>query len=183
MRVQASNVPKSLVNHQLYSEQSADESALREFLARVRLDEVTETSPLSTDLARLDAEGFGTRLAADLQMKFPEVMPAILDAVRVGREVAPIMPPGPFDGLREAACRLELKGNEKAIALAVCEGSGQITLADLVTMLDLGWTAPMFPQWNSARIRLNKKLQKHGWRLETRDGCAVATPLKKSARK
>jgi hypothetical protein len=67
--------------YELPGDPSRGESALREYLARVRLNEVAEPTPLSVELARLDADGFGTRLADALRQKFPAEMPAILDAV------------------------------------------------------------------------------------------------------
>jgi hypothetical protein len=59
-------------------ESTADESSLREYLSRVRREEVEETSLLSAELARLDGEGFGDRLAAELREMFPEEMKGIL---------------------------------------------------------------------------------------------------------
>lgn len=66
----------------LPDDMSPDESELRDFLQRVRHDLVAETSALSVELARLNAAGFGSRLAAELQQRFPEEMPSILEAAR-----------------------------------------------------------------------------------------------------
>jgi hypothetical protein len=65
-----------------------DERALREYLAFIRLEDVRETSPLSAELARLDAEGFGDRLAEVLQQKFPDEMQEILAAVQAATRIA-----------------------------------------------------------------------------------------------
>jgi hypothetical protein len=51
---------------------------LREYLCRVRLGAVEETTLLSTELARLDREGFGDRLAEALLQQFPEEMEGVL---------------------------------------------------------------------------------------------------------
>jgi hypothetical protein len=59
-----------------------DESALREYLVTLRLNGVRETSLLSAELARLDGEGFGTRLAEILRQQFPMETKAILAPVR-----------------------------------------------------------------------------------------------------
>jgi hypothetical protein len=64
-------------------EPTADESALREYLCRVRKNAVEETTKLSRELARLDGEGFGNRLAEMLLQEFPEEM----------AEVLPTLPP------------------------------------------------------------------------------------------
>lgn len=84
---------------ELPGDPSRAESALREYLARVRLNEVAEPTPLSVELARLDADGFGTHLADVLQEKFPDTMSVILKAVQAaagsGGRPEVTAPPGP----------------------------------------------------------------------------------------
>ncbi len=65
-----------------------DERALREYLTFIRLEDVRKTSPLSAELTRLDAEGFGDRLAEILQQKFPDEMQEILAAVQTATHTA-----------------------------------------------------------------------------------------------
>jgi hypothetical protein len=62
-------------------EPTSDESALREYLVQVRVGGIRETTRLSAELARLDSEGFGSRLAECLRQTFPEEMQEILAAV------------------------------------------------------------------------------------------------------
>ncbi|HEV3255440.1 MAG TPA: hypothetical protein VG013_01045 [Gemmataceae bacterium] len=58
-----------------------DESALREYLVLVHLEDVPGTSPLSSELVRLEGEGFGTLMAESLRQEFPEEMQEILATV------------------------------------------------------------------------------------------------------
>ena len=62
---------------------TADEGALRECLLRVRVGAVEGITPLSAELARLDAEGFGARLAAMLKERFPDDMSEIMAALPI----------------------------------------------------------------------------------------------------
>jgi hypothetical protein len=68
-------------------EPSQFESALREYLCRVRRGALEEPTPLSEELARLGREGVGDRLAKHLQ-RMPEEMRPILEAVRAAPEEA-----------------------------------------------------------------------------------------------
>jgi hypothetical protein len=65
----------------LPGEPTRDESALREYLVKFRLGGVEETSLLSAELARLDGEGFGNRLAESLWQEFPEEVQEIVGAL------------------------------------------------------------------------------------------------------
>jgi hypothetical protein len=87
---------------------------------------------------------------------------------------------GPFGGLRAAAEQLRLKGNEATIVTTLCANDGRVPVKDLA--VKMGWEPPYTP-WNPARVRLNRKLKKHGWRIETHDGQAVAKLIETSARK
>jgi hypothetical protein len=57
---------------------SADESALRDYLTRFHSGAFDRSHPLSSELVRLDAAGFGNRLADHLRQMFPAEMSAIL---------------------------------------------------------------------------------------------------------
>jgi hypothetical protein len=76
-------------------------------------------------------------------------------------------PDGLFAGLRVAADKLRLKGNEQTIVAELCKRNGRVPLADLSAQCE--WAAPYEDTWNAAHGRLNKKLKKHGWRLRTHD--------------
>jgi hypothetical protein len=65
-------------DYRLPDEATADESSLQEYLCRVRHGAVDETSPLSAEVARLDSEGFGDRLAGMLRREFPEAAQEVL---------------------------------------------------------------------------------------------------------
>jgi len=60
-----------------------EENALREYLCQVRVGAVAKIAPLSTELARLDREGFGARLATRLQERFPNEMQQIMAGLAV----------------------------------------------------------------------------------------------------
>ena len=87
---------------------------------------------------------------------------------------------GPFTGLADVLGKLRLAGNERDIVQTLCERSGRVPLCDLATLCE--WSTPFDGTWNAARMRLNKKLKKHGWRLFTHNREAVAEALKSSAR-
>jgi hypothetical protein len=89
-------------------------------------------------------------------------------------------PETPFTRLKAVAKDLLLKGNELVIVNALADKGGTVPVKDLA--VDLGW-GPPYSEWNPARYRLNKKLRKHLWRLETEGGQAVAKPIQPSARK
>ena len=93
---------------------------------------------------------------------------------------APSPPPDTLATLKVAAKTLRLKGNEAEIINRLCSSNGRVPLADLA--VECEWTDPE-TAWNPARVRLNKKLKKHGWALRTEDKHAVAVPLPTSARK
>lgn len=95
-------------------------------------------------------------------------------------EAAPPRPtPGRMDGLHRAAEALRLKGNEASIIRLLCDGGGRSSLASLMSVCEWSDT---YSCWNPARCRLNRKLSKHGWRLTTIGGEAVAEAFP-SARK
>jgi len=97
------------------------------------------------------------------------------------RGAVPTKAVGQFTDLQEKTATLRLKGNEAIIIDTICKQNGEISLADLGAVLL--WNAP-FTEWNSARSRLNKKLAKHGWKLETHDRTVKAhQTLKKRIRK
>jgi hypothetical protein len=75
------------------------------------------------------------------------------------------------NGLRDAAKALHLKGNQAAIVEMLCDAGGKVSLADLA--IKCGWSAPYTNTWNSTRCKLNRKLNKYGYRLETFDMNAV----------
>jgi hypothetical protein len=87
---------------------------------------------------------------------------------------------GPLGRLQAAAVQLRLKGNEAAVITALCERDGTVPIADLAVGFE--WDAP-YTAWNSTRVRLNRKLKGHGWRLETDDGAAVAKPIPRALEK
>lgn len=88
---------------------------------------------------------------------------------------------GEFTDLQEKTLTLRLKGNEAVIINTICKQNGEISLADLGTILR--WNAPFF-EWNSARSRLNKKLAAYGWKIGTHDRIVKAhRTVKKRIRK
>jgi hypothetical protein len=72
---------KFVCEHRLPDESTTDESILREYLLRVRVGAVEETSLVSAELARLNAEAFGNRLAERLEEDFPQEIREILAAL------------------------------------------------------------------------------------------------------
>ena len=80
----------------------------------------------------------------------------------------------PFEGLRALVDRLHLKGNGATIVSVLCENNGRVPLKDFGLRFE--WDST-FSQWNPARDRLNKKLQKHGWWIETHDRTAIAKQI------
>jgi hypothetical protein len=68
--------------YEMEDDLSNDEKALREHLVRSRINEVQKLTPLSRELARLDSEGFGSRLADELKRDFPSELSPILDRIR-----------------------------------------------------------------------------------------------------
>jgi hypothetical protein len=62
---------------------SRDELALRAHLENVRFDGVRETGLISAELARLDGEQFGRRLAEVLQSDFPEDTRDAVEAIAI----------------------------------------------------------------------------------------------------
>jgi hypothetical protein len=70
-----------------------DQDALREYLGQVRLGLVRKTSRLSAELARLDGEEFGGRLAESLRQQFADEMKEILAPFQTKPAAAPASPP------------------------------------------------------------------------------------------
>ncbi|MFO0803615.1 MAG: hypothetical protein U0791_10925 [Gemmataceae bacterium] len=88
---------------------------------------------------------------------------------------------GQFSALSEAANKIRLAGNERTIIEEICKRYGRVPLSSLATLLE--WNAPFDGTWNAARGRLNKKLKKFGWQLNTHNREAVAEEITSSARK
>jgi len=78
----------------------------------------------------------------------------------------------PFADLRRFA-RAQLKGQERTLIEALCDAGGELPLADVKAMFD--WQDPIESAWNSLRIRLNKKLEPHGWKVKTQGRAARLT--------
>jgi hypothetical protein len=74
--------PKEKLAWQYDVLRTSAEDDLREYLFRVHLEGVQEPSRLSAELARLDGEGFGDRLAEQLRQDFPDEMREIIASVR-----------------------------------------------------------------------------------------------------
>jgi len=83
-------------------------------------------------------------------------------------------PADPFADLRNYA-RTKLKGQERAVVEALCDAGGELPLADVKTLCD--WQDPIESAWNSLRMRLNHKLESHGWKLKTQGRTARLTKL------
>jgi hypothetical protein len=99
------------------------------------------------------------------------------DRLTIAAEKTPTAEPG-LTGL--AALRRftdsHMKGSERKIVLAVCDRPGaRIPLKDLAALVD--WEEPWADCWNSARRRINRKIEPIGWQLQTHDQAAklVAT--------
>ncbi|MBP3955039.1 hypothetical protein J8F10_07055 [Gemmata sp. G18] len=85
-----------------------------------------------------------------------------------------------WDGLRELARGLRLKGKQARIVNAICDGGGSVPIATLGTRFQ--WNNPV-DNWNSTRKRLNTKFRGRGWRFVTADNNAVVEPVPPSGRK
>lgn len=81
---------------------------------------------------------------------------------------------GPYAALR-AFARNRLKGQERAVIEALCDAGGELSLSDMKTLCD--WQDPIESAWNSLRIRVNKKLQSHGWKVRTQGRAAILKKL------
>jgi hypothetical protein len=103
--------------YELPGDPSGDESSLREYLVRLELGGIRETSILSAELARLDSEGFGCRLAEALREEFPEDTKTILATVRFNHPEQTATEPGP-SGAPLAATQSVRKHGQRAVAEA-----------------------------------------------------------------
>lgn len=113
-----------------------------------------------------DGQEFPLDIRSELEELRQRVIRLAEDRLSELRGVIPTIVIGQFADLQKKTETLRLKGNEAVIINMICKHNGQIRLANLGA--ELLWNAP-FTEWNSARFRLNKKLAKHGWKLETYD--------------
>lgn len=89
--------------------------------------------------------------------------------------------PNSLGDLLAAAKRARVKGDGLTIIERLCAGNGRVRLTDLAFALE--WPEPFDGVWNSARRRLNEKLERHGWKLCRSDSQAVAERTRRGARK
>jgi hypothetical protein len=78
----------------------------------------------------------------------------------------------------------ELKGKQRAVVEAVCDGGGEMPLADLAVRPDVEWGARDFDDsWNSLKKAVKAKLRKVGYQLERNGNAArlvrLTTPRQK----
>ena len=76
----------------------------------------------------------------------------------------------------------ELKGDERRLLEALFDKNGSLPFVDMMVLFN--WQEPCDPAWGSLRYRLNKKLKRHRFKLETHDRRArlIHIPLDGSAR-
>lgn len=83
------------------------------------------------------------------------------------------LPPDPFADLRQFA-REELRGQQRAVVLALCDAKGELLIADLALKEDVGWEDPI-DGFKGVQRNLNPKLKKRKpsrWRLERHNNAA-----------
>jgi len=79
-----------------------------------------------------------------------------------------------WESLRGLIGSLKLKGNERAVVEAICDGDGSASVEDLG--VELEWMNPD-DNCNSTLKRLKPKLKRHGWQLYRHDGSARAEQI------
>lgn len=121
-----------------------------------------EAPPWERIIARITTEGWRAYSSGRLADVTAEANSPLSDSPAVSPEMT---------SLRDAAEKLRLKGNEAKILDKLIRNNGSVRLADLCTACDWGSKDSC---WNSARVRLNKKLKKYRWRLSTLDAHAKA---------
>ena len=88
--------------------------------------------------------------------------------------VTPLPEPPIYPDLLVLVGELGLKGDERAL-VEVVAASGRVSLADFAKTH--GWDATYDNSWEGLQGRLNRKMRRHGWRLNREDSHAVPVRL------
>jgi predicted DNA-binding protein (UPF0251 family) len=125
----------------------------------VRVDDLEGTSPLSRELARLDNDGFGNRLAEYLREMFPAEMAAILDALGVAVPPATTRTRSPRKRRRKTERKITPISPKQAEAVQlVAEHKGNIAAAARAAGKS---RAAMQNLYDKAMKKLGKKAIEH----------------------
>lgn len=136
------------------------------------IEDLTGEKPCTAEeVVVLAAELLGER-AEELLALTPDELLQKLQALK--RDAPDETAADPYAALR-AFARNRLKGQERAVIEALCDAGGELSLSDIKTLCD--WQDPIESAWNSLRMRLNKKLESHGWKVRTHGRAAILKKL------